>query len=103
MPDRSTDLNSKPLEKLAQAILLLKSKDDAKRFLRDLLTAQEIVEFSKRWEAACMLSEEQSYSRIKETTGLSSATIARISHWLTAGCGGYHKTIQRFRKIHHRA
>ena len=36
-----------------------------------------------------MLDAGNSYREIEEQTGLSSRTIARISHWLKSGKGGY--------------
>ena len=39
---------------LYKAFLLLKSEDECKRFLRDLLTSAEIKEFANRWKVARM-------------------------------------------------
>ena len=86
------------IERLIEAILSLEAPDEAKRFLRDLMTENEIEEFSKRLAAALMLSEKVSYSDIEKKTGFSSTTVARVSKWLNDGEGGY-KTI--INKIHH--
>jgi TrpR-related protein YerC/YecD len=61
--------------------------------LRDLLTEKEIIEISARLEAACMLKQGETYTRITEATKLSSRTVARISDWLKNGQGGYEKAI----------
>jgi len=82
---------------LYKAILKLQDLDEARRFFRDLLTEQEIIEFSKRWQTARMLDAKKPYSEIEEETGLSSATVARISKWLNNGCGGYRSLLN---KIH---
>lgn len=87
---------NKKIENLYKAILALKNIDEAKKFFRDLLTEQEIEEFSKRWQVANMLSEKISYSTIEKKTGLSSTTIARISKWLNKGKGGYKLAIKRY-------
>ena len=87
--------NNKKTEDLFQAILALKNLKEAKCFLRDLLTEQEIVEFSRRWQAAKMLDRKMVYSAIEEKTGLSSTTIARISKWLNRGMGGYRLILKR--------
>jgi uncharacterized protein YerC len=42
---------------LQNAFLLLKTKDEVFNFLRDLLTENEILEFSQRFEIAKMLYE----------------------------------------------
>ena len=93
--------NNKTSEELLEAILALKNKREAKKFLRDLLTSQEIIEFGKRWQAARMLSQSIPYSKIEKQTGLSSTTIARVSRWLNKGMGGYKLIIDRLAGVHH--
>ena len=93
--------NTRENKQLVDAILYLKNEDEAKRFLRDLLTPQEIEEFSKRLEAARMLNKQVEYSTITEKTGLSSATIARISKWLKGSLGGYRLVLERISNHHH--
>ncbi len=90
--------DNRKTEDLIGIILALKSKKEAKMFLRDLLTEQEILEFGNRWKAAQMLSEKISYPEIQKETGLSTRTIARISKWLNNGKGGYKMALDR---IHH--
>ena len=87
---------------LFQSILSLKDMEEAKRFFRDLLSEQEIMEFSKRWQAAQMLNENIQYTKIQKTTGLSSTTVARISKWLNDGMGGYRLMLDKMNKSHHR-
>lgn len=88
-------------KQLVEALLSLKNVDETKRFLRDLLTPQEIEEFSKRLEAARMLSKRVQYNAIIEKTGLSSTTVARISKWLKGPLGGYKLILNRINKDHH--
>ena len=90
--------DTKKNEDLIRAILSLKNTDEANRFFRDLLTEAEIVEFGNRFCAARMLSEKQPYSAIEKETGLSSATVARVSKWLNSGKNGYKDVIA---KMHH--
>lgn len=85
-------------KRLIQAILSLRTEDDSRRFLRDLMTEKEIKEFSKRLKAAEMLTEKVLYPKIEKETGLSSATIARVSRWLNGENGGYKRIINR---LHH--
>ena len=80
---------------LLRAIVLLEDTREAKKFLRDLLTEQEIIEFGKRWKAARMLNNKVPYTTIIEETGLSSTTVARISKWLQQGEGGYKLMLRR--------
>lgn len=83
---------------LLRTILELKTLDEARRFFRDLLTAQELLEFGRRWQAAQMLNDNRPYSEIVQKTGLSSTTVARISKWLKKGMGGYQLMLGR---VHH--
>jgi TrpR-related protein YerC/YecD len=86
---------SKEKIRLIQAILAIETEDEAKRFLRDLMTEKEIEEFSKRLKAAEMLSSKTSYSAIEKETGLSSATVARVGKWLNGKEGGYRTVISK--------
>lgn len=88
-------------EELYNAILSLENTDEAKRFFRDLLTEKEILEFANRWQAAQLLDQQVSYTKIQKETGLSSTTIARIAKWLTQGMGGYRLIIDRLDTHHH--
>ncbi len=90
-----TGWDNKQTEDLMKTILALKNIDEAKKFFRDLLTKQEIIEFGKRWQTAKMLSKKIPYPVIEKETGLSSATIARVSKWLKRGMGGYKLMLKR--------
>ncbi len=92
--------DTKENKQLLDAILALENTDEAKRFLRDLMTEGEITEFSKRLEAARMLSRDIQYNTIIEKTGLSSTTIARISKWLKGSLGGYSLILNRISSHH---
>ncbi len=90
--------DKKKTEELIRAIVSLKNTDEASRFFRDLLTEAEIAEFGNRFCAATMLSSKIPYSAIEKETGLSSATVARVSKWLNSGKNGYKDVIA---KMHH--
>lgn len=91
---------NKSTDSLFEAILELKSLDEAKRFFRDLLTEEEITEFANRWKVAQMLSKGISYSKIEKETKMSSTTIARISKWLNHGMDGYKLMLKRVNHHH---
>ena len=78
--------------------MALRTDDETKRFLRDLMTEKEIKEFAKRLKAAEMLTEKVPYSVIEKETGLSSTTVARVAKWLNGKGGGYRTIIS---KLHH--
>jgi TrpR-related protein YerC/YecD len=74
---------------LLRVLLRLRTSREARRFLRDLMTEDEIRMIVDRWRVARMLHAGCSYREIGMRTGLSSRTIARISRWLREGEGGY--------------
>jgi len=92
---KEVNWETKENRQLLEAFLALKNKDEAKRFLRDIMTEKEIEEFSNRLEAARLLTKNTQYSAIIEKTGLSSTTIARISKWLKGSLGGYRIILKR--------
>jgi TrpR-related protein YerC/YecD len=94
-------IDSKFITELYSAVLMLKSNKEIRMFFRDVMTEQEILEFARRWKAARMLNAKTPYTEIIGVTGLSSATIARISKWLNAGAGGYRLILKR-QNEHHR-
>lgn len=90
-------LSSKDAKALYKAILTLKTENECKKFLRDLLTEGEIKEFTNRWKVARMLDEKVPYEKIEKETGMSSTTIARVNKWLINGKGGYKLMLKRLR------
>lgn len=84
---------------LAQILSLFRDRQEIFRFLRDLLTKQEMIELHKRWQAAQMLAQKIPYTEISHQTGLSSATIAKTARWYKKGLGGYKLAIKRWEKF----
>lgn len=97
MKQLEKDLQTKEVKDLFQAILTLKNKKECACFLRDLLTIEEIKEFSRRWQVAKMLAKKLSFSKIEKKTGMSSATISRINYWFHHGMGGYKELLKKVR------
>lgn len=91
--------NTSKKRNLIRAVLALENADQAERFLRDLLTPNEIEEFSNRLETADMLLRNVPYTTIVAKTGFSSTTVARVSKWLNDGMNGYKLVLV---KLHHR-
>lgn len=83
------------LKHLHRAFLSLKTTAEAKKFLRDLCTITEIRAFSERWLAARMIAKGIPYREIARKTGISTATITRVGHWLKDGEGGYKLVLKR--------
>jgi len=87
--------DTKKNKQLVAGILKLQTPSEVEIFLRDLMTEKEIEEFTNRLEAASLLSRDVQYNAITESTGLSSATIARIAKWLKGPFGGYRLVLNR--------
>ncbi len=89
-------LNDESMDALYEALLCLESKDEMRRFLRDLCTIQELKAISQRYQVAKLLSEERRYAEIVELTGASTATISRVNRSLSIdGAGGYAVVFER--------
>ena len=68
---------------LYDAILQLKTREECRRFFRDLCTPAELLAFAERWRAARMLHEGKlSYREIHAETGISVTTIGRVARFL---------------------
>lgn len=80
---------------LLRSLVSLQTVRDARRFIRDLMTEDEIRMIVERWRVARLLHQGVSYREIERQTGASSRTIARISHWLRSGEGGYRQMLSR--------
>jgi len=96
MNDEQSDNNqSKKARDLYRAVLSLKSIAECGRFFRDLLTEDEIREFSERWYVVHCLEKGLSYREISKLSGLSTATITRVAKWYQNGTGGYKLALSR--------
>lgn len=77
------------MDELFDAILELKSKEEAVNFFRDLLTLSELTEFASRWQMVKLLCRHESYADIAKELNVSTATVTRVARWLKKGRGGY--------------
>ncbi len=91
------NLTTREAKQLTRAFALLNSPEEVLRLFRDLLTVDEVEEFSRRLEAARLLSEGKTYREVASQTGMSTATVTRISRWLHHGTGGYRHVLQELR------
>ena len=79
---------------LMKAILTLKNEEDAYRFFEDLCTIPEIKSISQRLEVAYLLDRKETYQKIADETGASSATISRVNRSLIYGADGYRRVLE---------
>ena len=89
----------KYLDALYTAIASLKSRDEVKSFLRDLLTESERIMIGRRILVAQKLLQEQSYIQIKQELGVGMDTIMRVQRWLEDENYGYEDTIKKLEKV----
>ena len=87
------------LERLVEALVCLRTPDEARALLHDLCTRREIEDLSQRLEVARMLSQGHSagasYVDVSRTTGASSTTVSRVSKCLNGEAGGYRTVLER--------
>jgi TrpR-related protein YerC/YecD len=86
------------LDELADALLSLRTRDEVRRFLRDLCTFPELEALTHRWQTVLLLDQGISYVEIAERVPTSTATVTRVAQWLRHGAGGYRIALERARR-----
>lgn len=83
-PQSETAGGPRDVEALCEALLQLRTPDEARRFLRDLTTPGELAALAERWRVAKLLDEGgRSYREIAAQTGSSTTTVTRVARFLT--------------------
>ena len=82
------------LEKLYETIAQIENAEDCKDLLEDLCTYKEIEAMAQRLHAASLLLGGATYEQIIEQTGMSSATLSRVSKCVKFG-KGYKKQLNK--------
>lgn len=72
-------------DRLFDAILTLKNREECYKFFSDACTPKEITTIAQRFVVAQMLNEKKVYTEIVEKTGASTATISRVSRSMNEG------------------
>ena len=80
---------------LAEAMLLLQTREEALLFFEDIFTVKELQAVAQRLAVAKMLKNRVTYQEIAEKTGASTATISRVNRSLSYGAGGYQLVLGR--------
>lgn len=83
------------LDELANAMLAMRTRDEAKRFLRDLCTLPELEALAHRWQIARLVDRGVPYLEIAERVPTSTATVTRVAQWVRHGAGGYRTALDR--------
>ena len=90
--------HTKELDELFEAILALKTREECYLFFEDVCTIKELRDISQRLKTAKMLADGANYAEIGKVTGMSTATISRVSKCLEYGGGGYQTIIDRLKE-----
>ncbi|HMI36316.1 MAG TPA: YerC/YecD family TrpR-related protein [Steroidobacteraceae bacterium] len=87
--DYSSRQESQAEQRLAEALLTLRSVEECRAFLRDLCTPAELQAMADRWAVVRDLERGLPYRDIHDHTGVSVTTIGRVARYLAQGNGGY--------------
>lgn len=83
---------------LIQAVLALRTEEECRAFLEDLMTGKEIQDCAQRLLVASLLRKGMVYSQIANATGASSATISRVNRSLNYGTDAYRAIFAKLKK-----
>ena len=83
------------VRELFQAVAKLNTEEECRLFFEDVCTVREIKDIAQRLRVAKLLEQKLSYTAINRQTGVSTATISRVSRCLDYGSGGYRLVLDR--------
>lgn len=92
---RDNAWNPEETQRLCEAVCLVRTPEEARAFLADLLSPHEISDLAQRLEVATLLRSGRSYVDVSNTTGASSTTVSRVSKCLRGERGGYRLVLER--------
>jgi TrpR-related protein YerC/YecD len=95
LPEMIEDWRTSAVDELCDALLALRTRDEAAAFLRDICSLSELEALSHRLATAQMLEAGLPYTRIASELHGSTATVTRVAHWLNHGEGGYRLVLDR--------
>src|SRR3954470_24898878 len=91
----NADWRTAEVDDLCDALLTLRTRDEAAAFLRDVCSLHELEVIAHRWQAGRLLDQGMPYAKVAEAVHGSTATITRVAHWLRHGEGGYRLALDR--------
>lgn len=89
--------HDKATDDFCDGLLTLKTREEIYAFLEDVCTIKEILDISQRLQVAMQIDKGVGYTAISQETGVSTATISRVSKCYEYGSGGYKTVIERLR------
>lgn len=91
-------IKNEQIEELAEAMLTLRTREEAFLFFEDIFTIKELQAVAQRLAVARLLKKKVTYQDIADGTGASTATISRVNRSLTYGAGGYQMVLGRMKE-----
>ena len=88
-------MQKRDYKELFEEILKLETIEERDKFFDDLCTINELEAMLQRIKAAKMLLEDKTFQEVVKETGISSATLARVSKCIKYGDGGYKAIIEK--------
>lgn len=89
------DFPNEQTSELFRIIRSLETEAECEAFFRDLWTLSEMKSMSERWQIAKLIWQGFPYRMIIKELNVSSTTIARVSHWMQYGNGGFRRMCQK--------
>ncbi len=83
------------LPDLYKAITDIESVEECKALFDDLCTYKEVEQMAQRLRAAKLLLDGMTYNEVISQTGISSATLSRVSKCVNHGSDGYKKAVEK--------
>lgn len=89
------ELENHIFELFLKTIIDIKTVDDARAFIEDLLSPTERIMLIKRLAIAVLLTKGYTYDDIDDTLKVSRSTIMNVSIWLKHGRSGYRNAVNK--------
>jgi len=77
------------VEYLYTALARVDNPSDIAKVMEDICTYKEVEQMAQRLKSAELLLEGRTYTEVIHATGISSATLSRVSKCIRKGNGGY--------------
>ena len=90
-----------PEHKLFEAMAVIRTPEEAKKFFHDLCTPMEIQAMADRWRVVDSIKKGKPYRQIYDETGVSVTTVGRVARCIMLGDGGYNLIYERIEKKTH--
>ncbi|PIS35080.1 MAG: hypothetical protein COT36_03970 [Parcubacteria group bacterium CG08_land_8_20_14_0_20_38_56] len=94
----SLQIQQELLSEFCEALLNLKTTNEAVKFLTDLLTKSEAIMLAKRIRIAKLLIEGRNYREIENSVKVSHGTITKVAQWLAEAGEGFRMISRRIKK-----